>query len=85
MNQKEIDTLNANTEALNANTEAMTRLAVVWEKLHAKAVSIEKDPDSKGIQAAGVPIAKFPVSPSRITEPAPNPAVAPAPTNDFVL
>lgn len=41
-------------DALNRNTEAMTRLAVVWEKLHAKAVQLEaKD----GIQAAGVPIA----------------------------
>lgn len=46
--------------ALNANTEAMNRLAVVWEKLHAKAVSIEKNPNSTGIQAAGVEIAKFP-------------------------
>jgi hypothetical protein len=82
-NLDKIEALDRNTAALNANTEAMSRLAVVWEKLHAKAVQIEKD--ATGIQAAGVPIAKFPVSPSRITEPAPNPAVAPAPTNDFVL
>ena len=47
-------------EALKANTEAMTRLAVVWEKLHAKAKAIEANPNSTGIQAAGVPLAVFP-------------------------
>lgn len=60
MNQREIDALNDNTEALKANTEAMTRLAVVWEKLARKAKVIEDDPESKGIQAAGVPLAVFP-------------------------
>jgi hypothetical protein len=69
-----IEALNANTEALNANTEAMSRLAVVWEKLHAKAVQIESNPEHTGIQAAGVPIAKFPA-----------PVTEPAPTTPFVL
>ena len=55
-----IEALERNTVALYANTEAMIRLAVVWEKLHAKAVSIQNNPDSPGVKAAGVPLATFP-------------------------
>jgi len=55
-------------EAINRNTEAMTRLAVVWEALARKAKAIEANPDSPGIQAAGVPLAAFPKPPALPTE-----------------
>lgn len=48
-------------EALNRNTEAMTRLAVVWEKLHKRAEFIASKPDEEvRLNAAGVPLAVFP-------------------------
>lgn len=47
------------TEALKANTEAIKELTAVWNKLAAKALQLEKNPDLPGIQAAGVPLAKF--------------------------
>jgi hypothetical protein len=53
------------TAAINRNTEAMTRLAVVWEKLHAKAVQIETD--QSGLSAAGVPLVKFPKPPENFS------------------
>lgn len=44
-------------EALNRNTEAMVRLAVVWEKLHARAAAIAADPAREAtLNAAGVPL-----------------------------
>ena len=46
-------------EALNRNTEAMIRLAVVWEKLHAKAIAVASRPiEEVGLNAAGVPIVR---------------------------
>jgi hypothetical protein len=60
----DLDKIEANTAAIEANTEIMARLAVVWEKLYAKAVSMEANPDLPGLKAAGVPLVEFPKPPA---------------------
>lgn len=51
--------------AIEANTQAIDRLTAVWQRLARKAEAIEKNPDSTGVQAAGVELAKFHEQPAQ--------------------